>query len=35
MLGKFVTNNTTRIFKVVNNLLPVRKIPKRLYKSSL
>ena len=34
MLVKSVTSNTTRIFKVANNLQPVRKILKRLCKSS-
>ena len=32
MLVKFATSNTTRIFKVANNLQPVRKILKRLHK---
>ena len=35
MLAKSVTSNTTRIFKVANNIQTVRKILKRLYKSFL
>ena len=35
MLVKSVTSDTTRIFKLTNNLQPVRTILKWLYKSSL
>ena len=35
MLIKFVTSNTTIIFKVANNLQPVRKILKCRHQSSL
>ena len=35
MLVKSVPGKTTRVFKVANNLQPIRKILKRLYESSL